>query len=75
MPSASAARLDVLRRCARTDAGGAIGREALEGSLEAGKRADLIALSDDVFTCAEARIPDVAPVLSLVGGDLVYDAR
>jgi hypothetical protein len=52
-----------------------IGREALEGSLEAGKRADLIALSDDVFTCAEARIPDVAPVLSLVGGDLVYDAR
>jgi predicted amidohydrolase YtcJ len=43
------------------------------GSLEPGKRADLIALSDDVFTCPEARIADVRPVLTLVGGEIVLE--
>ena len=42
------------------------------GTLEAGKRADLVALDDDVFTCPEARIKDIAPVLTLVGGEIVY---
>ncbi|HYB71130.1 MAG TPA: amidohydrolase [Candidatus Bathyarchaeia archaeon] len=52
-----------------------IGREASEGSLEPGRRADLVALSGDVFSCPEARIAQLAPALSLVGGELVYDAR
>jgi predicted amidohydrolase YtcJ len=51
-----------------------IGREADQGSLEPGKRADLIALSDDVFTCAEERIADLAPALTMVGGAVVYAA-
>ena len=42
------------------------------GTLEPGKRADLVVLSDDVFSCAEARIQDIAPVLTMVGGDIVY---
>ena len=47
-------------------------QEAEQGSLEPGKQADLIVLSDDVFTCAEARIPDIHPVLSLVAGEVVF---
>ena len=38
-----------------------IGREAELGSLEPGKRADLIALSEDVFACAAPRIAGIAP--------------
>jgi predicted amidohydrolase YtcJ len=48
-----------------------IGREAELGSLEPGKRADLIALSEDVFACAPERIAAIAPVLTLVGGAVV----
>jgi predicted amidohydrolase YtcJ len=42
------------------------------GSLEPGKRADLVVCSDDVFTCPEAAIRDIRPVLTLVGGEVVY---
>jgi predicted amidohydrolase YtcJ len=44
------------------------------GSLEPGKRADLIALSEDVFTCPEERIAGIRPVLTMVGGDVVFRA-
>jgi predicted amidohydrolase YtcJ len=49
-----------------------IGREAELGSLEPGKRADLIALSEDVFACAPERIAGIAPVLTLVGGAVAH---
>jgi predicted amidohydrolase YtcJ len=42
------------------------------GSLETGKRADLVVLSDDVFRCAEDRIKAVEPVLTMIGGEIVY---
>jgi predicted amidohydrolase YtcJ len=42
------------------------------GSLTVGKRADLIVCSDDVFTCAEERIKDIVPLLTMVGGEVVY---
>jgi predicted amidohydrolase YtcJ len=47
-------------------------QEGETGTLEAGKRADLVALDEDVFTCPEARIQDIAPVLTMVGGELVH---
>jgi predicted amidohydrolase YtcJ len=47
-------------------------QEAELGSLEPGKRADLVVLSDDVFTCPEERIPDIQPTLTLVGGEVVF---
>ena len=48
-----------------------IGREADHGSLEPGRRADLVALSDDVFTCAEEQIPRITPTLTMVDGEVV----
>jgi predicted amidohydrolase YtcJ len=42
------------------------------GTLEAGKQADVVVLSDDVFTCDETRIPEIRPTLTLIGGDIVY---
>ena len=47
-------------------------QEATLGSLEPGKRADLVVLSDDVFTCPEARIPDIRPTLTLLEGEVVF---
>src|SRR6202022_4750229 len=52
-----------------------IGREAELGSLEPGKRADLIALSEDVFACAPGRSAGIAPVLTLVGGAVAHAAE
>jgi hypothetical protein len=51
-----------------------IGLEADQGSLEVGKRADLIALSDDVFTCAPSAIARITPTLTMVGGLVVAGA-
>jgi predicted amidohydrolase YtcJ len=45
------------------------------GTLEPGKRADLVACSADVFTCPEAEIPNIEPVLTLVAGEIVLDRR
>jgi predicted amidohydrolase YtcJ len=42
------------------------------GSLEAGKAADLVVLSEDVFTCPEEHIPDIRPMLTLLGGEVVF---
>ena len=51
-----------------------IGRETEIGSLEPGRWADLVVLSDDVFACDEARLPSITPVLSMLDGEIVRDA-
>src|SRR5262249_53841532 len=48
-----------------------IGLERDQGSLEGGRRADLIALDDDPFTCAETAIADLAPRLTMIGRETV----
>jgi predicted amidohydrolase YtcJ len=50
-------------------------REGDLGSLEPGKRADLVVLSDDVFICPEEGIKDIRPLLTLVGGQVVFRAE
>jgi predicted amidohydrolase YtcJ len=50
----------------------AAGQEADLGSLEPGKRADLVVLSDDVMTCDDARVKAIAPLLTMVGGEIVF---
>ena len=47
-------------------------QDAELGTLEPGKRADLVVLSDYVLTCAEDRIRDITPALTMVGGEVVW---
>jgi predicted amidohydrolase YtcJ len=49
--------------------------EDAKGSLEPGKLADLVILSDDPLTCDEARLKDITAELTLVGGRIVYERR
>ena len=44
-----------------------------KGTLEVGKLADLVVLSDDILTCEPERIRDMDIVLTMVGGEIVYE--
>jgi predicted amidohydrolase YtcJ len=48
--------------------------ENVKGSIEPGKLADFAVLSEDIMTVDEDRIPAITPVLTIVGGRIVYDA-
>ena len=48
--------------------------EDVKGRLKAGYLADLVILDKDIFTCPADEIKDVAPVLTMVGGEVVYEA-
>lgn len=47
-------------------------QEADFGTLEPGKRADLVVLTEDVFACPEEAIKDIQPVLTMVDGQIVF---
>ncbi len=49
-------------------------RERDLGSLEPGKLADLLVLNRDYLTVPADEIRDLAPVMTMVGGRVVYDA-
>lgn len=51
-----------------------LGEGKVKGSIERGKYADMTVLSDDLFAIPPARLRDVHPVLTIVGGRIVYDA-
>ncbi len=46
--------------------------EGMKGSIEVGKLADLIVLSDDLFSIPQEDIGNVEPLLTIVGGKEVY---
>jgi predicted amidohydrolase YtcJ len=46
--------------------------EHLKGSLEAGKLADFVVLSDDYLTVPDKRIRELKALATVVGGDLVH---
>jgi predicted amidohydrolase YtcJ len=48
--------------------------EGKKGTLEVGKLADLVVLSDDYFNVPEDSIKDIESVLTMVGGKVVYAA-
>lgn len=48
--------------------------EGVKGSLEVGKLADMILLSDDLFKIPQGDIEKVRPLLTIVGGKEVYRA-
>ena len=45
------------------------------GSIETGKLADLVVLDRDYFTVPDAQIKQIRSVLTVVDGEIVYDAR
>jgi predicted amidohydrolase YtcJ len=51
-----------------------IGEDAVKGSIERGKYADMTVLTDNVYTLPKAKLKDVRPVLTIVGGRVVFDA-
>ena len=49
-------------------------QENVKGSIEAGKLADLVILSDDIFTIDPAKIRTVKVVTTIVDGKVVFEA-
>ena len=49
-------------------------REDVKGRLKAGYYADLVVLDRDIFTCEPEAILGTNPVLTMVGGKVVYRA-
>lgn len=50
-------------------------READLGSLQKGKYADLLVLDRDYLTVPADSVKDLKPVMTIVGGKVVYDAK
>ncbi len=46
--------------------------EAVKGSIEPGKLADLVVLPEDILTCQEKHIEQMGVALTMVGGKIVY---
>jgi len=49
-------------------------REKIEGSVESGKLADLIILSQDLFKIAPSEVGKTEGLLTMVGGKVVYQS-
>jgi predicted amidohydrolase YtcJ len=61
-------------RMVTVDAAFFIGEEKMLGSIEPGKYADLVVLNGDYLTVADDRIDELEPVMTIVGGRVVFDA-
>jgi predicted amidohydrolase YtcJ len=64
---------EALRACTHDAAASYFADDRL-GTLEVGKLADVIVLDGDPFTTAAARLGDIAVELTLLGGEIVYEA-
>jgi predicted amidohydrolase YtcJ len=67
-------RMEALRVMTINNAYGTF-EERIKGSIEPGKLADFVVLSDDLLTVPEAKILALTPVATYVGGENVYTAR
>lgn len=52
-----------------------MGEADVKGSLEPGKYADMTVLSDDIFTMPPEGLKDVKVLKTIVGGNVVYEAK
>jgi predicted amidohydrolase YtcJ len=50
-------------------------QENVKGTLEVGKLADLVVLSDDIFTIDPTKIRDVNVIYTIVGGKVVFERK
>jgi predicted amidohydrolase YtcJ len=71
-PAQRLSRADALR-AATVEGAYLMFEEDQKGSLEPGKLADLVVLSDDPMTCPEIRIRDITAELTIVGGRVVHE--
>jgi predicted amidohydrolase YtcJ len=46
--------------------------EKVKGSIEPGKLADLVVISHDLMTVPDEALKDITPVITMVGGEIVY---
>ena len=53
----------------------AIGQDDVVGSIEVGKYGDLTVLSDDIFSIPVTAVKTVKPLKTIVGGNIVYEAK
>jgi predicted amidohydrolase YtcJ len=72
-PEQRVTRAEALRMATRGNAW-LMMEEADKGSIETGKLADLVVLSDDPLTCPEPRLRDTTVLMTIVGGRIVHDA-
>jgi predicted amidohydrolase YtcJ len=73
MPQERMTREDILRAMT-LDAAFAAFEEHDKGSLEPGKLADFIVLDRDVMVCDEREIPETRVLMTVVGGEVVFEA-
>jgi hypothetical protein len=60
-------------RCATIEGAHLTFEEDVKGSLEPGKYADLVMLSDDPLTCPDDALKDIVALKTMVGGKVVHD--
>jgi len=53
----------------------ASGEEHLKGTIEPGKLADMVVLSDNVFSIPHEKIKNVVVDMTIVGGKIVYKSE
>ncbi len=71
MPEEAVTREEALRMYTVSNAYASF-EENIKGSLEPGKLADLVILSDDILTCPTDRIRGIRSELTMTGGSIVY---
>lgn len=71
-PEEAISREDVLRLYTVNGAFGMFAEEEL-GTIEVGKLADMIVLSDDIMKVPVERIKDISPVFTIVGGKIMHE--
>lgn len=52
-----------------------MGQDAIKGSLEEGKFADMTVISDDIFSVPTEKIKDIKSIKTIVGGKIVYETH
>jgi predicted amidohydrolase YtcJ len=60
-------------RCATVGGAALTFEEGDKGTIEPGRRADFIVLSDDPLTCSEDALPEIVAGTTVVDGKVVYD--
>ena len=72
LPGQGATREQVLKMWTLDNAR-AVFQEQCRGSIEVGKLADLVVLSDDILVCPVERVKDTTVLTTVLGGQVVYE--